>query len=76
MPKARHGQHVGDSHGRHGVIESIIGHVAQVVWKDGSTSLVPTDALHQKGKGGCWPLCFLVVALSLGVSTGAGAWLL
>lgn len=76
MPKARHGQHVGDQHGRHGIIESILGHVARVVWRDGSTSDVPTDALHRKGFGcAVFVFAFCVGALSLGLTTIGAVWI-
>jgi len=71
MPEARHNQRVGDSYGRYGYIRSIVGHIAH-----GTTSLVPTDALHRQGGKGCALLLFGGAALSILLTTGAGAWIL
>jgi hypothetical protein len=76
MPNARHNQYVGDSHGRRGYIRSIVGHVANVVWQDGSTSKVPTDSLHSAGGKPCAVFFFGGIALSLGLITGVSAWIL
>lgn len=73
MAKAKRGQKVSHRRGGDGIISSVVGHIAHVVWKDGSSSYVPTDSLFKGGKG-C--AVYVLAALSLGPIITAGVWLL
>ena len=71
---AKPGTRVRDSQGYDGVITSVLGHIVEVLWDDGTVSQHPASYLHRPGNRTKW-LLRLAVTLAFGLGLALAVWL-